>query len=41
MNGHMFQSVNEHKGIEIRPASGNVVANEEICVKPVSGQLRP
>ena len=42
MNVHMFQSANEHKGIEVIPGSGDVVANQhqEICVKPVSGQLR-
>ena len=38
MNGHMFQSANEHKGFQIRPAPGDVVANQhqEICVKPIS-----
>ena len=43
MNGHVFQSANDHKGIEVRPASGDVVANQHqgICIKPVSGQLRP
>ena len=43
MNNHMFQSANEYNGIEVRPASGDVVANQhqEIHVKPVSGQLRP
>ena len=43
MNGHVFQSANEHKGIEVRPASGDAVANQhqEMCVKPIYGQLRP
>ena len=42
MKDHKFQSANEHKGIEVRPASGDMVANQhqEICVKPISGQLR-
>ena len=43
MNGHLFHSANEHKGIQVRPVSGDVVANQhqEMCVKPVSRQLRP
>ena len=43
MNSHVFQSANEHKGIEVRPAPGDAVANQHqaICVKPVSGQLKP
>ena len=42
INSHVFQSANEHKGIVVGPASGDVVANQhqEIFVKPVSGQLR-
>ena len=42
MNGCVFQSANEHKGIEVRPAFGDVVANQhqEMCVKPISGKLR-
>ena len=27
MNGHVFQSANEHKGIEVRSAPGNMVTN--------------
>ena len=39
MNGHVFQSGNEHKGIGVRPAPGDAVANQHqgIHVKPVSG----
>ena len=39
MNGHVFQSANEHKGIEVRPAPGDVVATQcqWICVKYISG----
>ena len=38
MNGHMFQSANEHKEIKVRPASGDAVANQHqgIYVKPIS-----
>ena len=38
MNGHMFQSANEHKGIVVKPDPGDMVANQHqgICVKPVS-----
>ena len=28
MNGHMFQSANEHKGIGVRPAFVNSVSNQ-------------
>ena len=37
MNGHVFQSANEHKEIGVRPATGDVVSNQhqEMCVKPV------
>ena len=43
MNGHVFQSANEHKGIGVRLASGDVLANQhqEMNVKPISRQLRP
>ena len=38
-NGPVFQLANEHKGIEVRSGSGDVVANQHqgICVKPISG----
>ena len=38
MNGHMFQSANKHKGMEVISAPGDVVANQNqgICVKPIS-----
>ena len=38
MNGSMFHSANEHKGIEVRPAPSDAVANQHqgICVKPIS-----
>ena len=40
--GHMFQSANEHKGIGVRPAFVNLISNQQqqMCVKPISGQLR-
>ena len=37
MNSNMFQSANEHKGIECRPATGDVIAKQGICVKPYPG----
>ena len=38
MNDHVFQLANEHKGIWVGTAPGDVVANQfwGICVKPVS-----
>ena len=43
MNGHVFQSANEHKGIEVRAHPHDMVANQHlgICVNPVSRQLKP
>ena len=43
MNGHMFQLANKHMRIEVRPGPGDAVANQHqgICVKPISGQLKP
>ena len=29
MNGHMFQSANEHKGIGVSPALVNLVSNQQ------------
>ena len=39
MNGHVFQAANEHIGMEVRSAPGDMVANQHqgICVKPISG----
>ena len=40
-NGHMFQSANGHREIKVRPTLFNLISNQEqqLCVKPVSGQL--
>ena len=41
MNGHMFQSANEYKGIGARPASVDVVysQHQQMCVNPHPGNL--
>ena len=42
MIGHGFQSANEYKEIRVRPASVDAASNQQLqmCVKPISGQLR-
>ena len=42
-NGHVFQSVNVHKGIGVRPASTDVVDKQhpQMCIKCKSRQLKP
>ena len=43
MNGHVFQSANEHKAIDSRPTPSDLVTKQHlgICVKHLSGQPKP